>query len=182
MQPQHPSRRSIDERNVLVLQHHRLPAWVYRKLRRRCGSVARMGYDDAIQAGFLALIRAAELWKPELGKFTTYAVPSIRRKLLQEALKPRLRCKRLPDSERLPERPAVEPLSANERQRVRAAVAALPQPLRTVVECWVTEGQINRVTRLALGVSRQRVHQLRQTALADLRWRLQAWWASGLGA
>jgi RNA polymerase sigma factor (sigma-70 family) len=173
MRQQHMSRRSIEERNALVLEHQRLPAWVYNQLRRRWWPVARLGYEDATQAGFLALIRAAELWQPELGKFSAYAVTSIRRKMLAEALKPGLRCERLPEDEGLPERPAAEPLSANERRRVRAAVAALPPRLRTVVEGWVNEGQPNRVTGRALGVSRQRVHQLRQTALADLRWRLQ---------
>jgi DNA-directed RNA polymerase specialized sigma subunit len=74
----------------------------------------------------------------------------------------------------VPERPGVESLSANECQRVRAAIAALPPRLRAVMECWVNEGQTNRVTGLTLGVSRQRVHQLRQEALADLRWKLQA--------
>jgi RNA polymerase sigma factor (sigma-70 family) len=174
MRPQHPSRRSIEERNALVLEHRRLPAWVYRKLRRRWWPVARLGYDDATQAGFLALIRAAELWQPQRGRFTTYAVTSIRRRMLQEAAKPRLRCERLPDGEGLPGRPAAEPLSANECRRVRAAVAALPPHLRAVVEGWVTEGRPSRAAGRALGVSRQRVHQLRREALADLRWRLQA--------
>jgi RNA polymerase sigma factor (sigma-70 family) len=182
MRQQHPSRRSIEERNALVLEHRRLPAWVYLRLRRRWWPVARLGYDDATQAGFLALIRAAELWQPELGKFSAYAVTSIRRKMLQEALKPGLCCERLPEEESLPERAATEPLSAHECQRVRAAVAALPPRLRAVVEGWVNEGQANRATGRALGVSRQRVHQLRQEALADLRWRLQAWWTSGIGA
>jgi RNA polymerase sigma factor (sigma-70 family) len=141
--------------------------------------VARLGFDDATQAGFLALIRAAELWQPERGPFSTYAVTSIRRKMLHEALKPRLRCDRLPQDESLPERPAAEPLSANECQRVRAAVAALPPRLRAVVEGWVKEGQPNRTTGQTLGVSRQRVHQLRREALADLRWKLQAWWTCG---
>jgi RNA polymerase sigma factor (sigma-70 family) len=174
MRQLHPSRRNIEERNELVLEHQRLPAWVFNKLRRRWWPVARLGFDDATQAGFLALIRAAELWQPERGPFSTYAVTSIRRKMLNEALKPELRCERLPEDEGLPERPAAEPLSASECQRVRAAVAALPAHLRAVVEGWVMEGQPNRVTGLALGVSRQRVHQLRREALADLRWKLQA--------
>jgi hypothetical protein len=46
MPAQQPSRRSIQERNVLVVQHHGLPAWVYRKLRHGCECVARLGYDD----------------------------------------------------------------------------------------------------------------------------------------
>jgi RNA polymerase sigma factor (sigma-70 family) len=174
MRPQHPSRRSIEERNALVVEHRRLPAWVYQQLRRRWGPVARLGYQDATQAGFLALIRAAELWEPQLGTFSTYAVTGIRRKILQEALKPGLRCERLADDECVPERPAVEPLSASECQRVRAAIAALPPRLRAVLEGWVNERQTNRVSGLALGVSRQRVHQLRQEALADLRCKLQA--------
>jgi RNA polymerase sigma factor (sigma-70 family) len=182
MRQQHPSRRSIQERNVLVLEHQRLPAWVYQRLRRRWWPVARMGFDDATQTGFLALIRAAELWQPERGTFCAYAVTSIRRKMLHEALKPALRCERLPEDEGQPERPAAEPLSDNECRRVRAAVAALPPRLRAVVEGWVMQGQPNRATGQALGVSRQRVHQLRQEALADLRWKLQGWWTPGPGA
>jgi RNA polymerase sigma factor (sigma-70 family) len=168
-----PSRRSVEERNALVLGHRRLPAWVYLKMRRRWWPVARLGYDDATQAGFLVLIRAAELWQPQRGSFSTYAVTSIRRRLLHEALKPQLRCARLPDDENLPAPPAAEPLSANECNRVRAAVAALPPRLRAVVEGWVQEGRPNRGTGRALGVSRQRVYQLRREALADLRCRLQ---------
>jgi RNA polymerase sigma factor (sigma-70 family) len=182
MRQQQPSRRSIEERNALVLEHRRLPAWVFNQLRRRCWPVARLGFDDATQAGFLALIRAAELWRPERGAFTTNAVTSIRRRMLQEATKPRLRCDRLPDGESLPGRPAAEPLSAHECRRVRAAVAALPPHLRVVVEGWVMQGQANRATGRTLGVSRQRMHQLRRQALADLRWKLQAWWTCETGA
>jgi RNA polymerase sigma factor (sigma-70 family) len=182
MRQRHPSKRSVEERNALVLEHRCLPAWVYQQLRRRWGPVARLGYDDATQAGFLALIRAADLWQPQRGKFTTYAVTSIRRRMLQEATKPRLHCERLPSGEEVLERPAAEPLSAHECQRVRAAVAALPPELRVVVEGWVMQGRANRATGLAQGVSRQRVHQLRRAALADLRWRLQAWWTSETGA
>jgi DNA-directed RNA polymerase specialized sigma24 family protein len=94
--------------------------------------------------------------------------------MLQEAAKPRLRCQRLPDGADLPARPAAEPPSASECQRLRAAVAALPPHLRAAVEGWVTEGRPSRAAGRALAVSRQRLHQLRREALADLRGKLQA--------
>jgi RNA polymerase sigma factor (sigma-70 family) len=76
------------ERNALVLQWLPLVHWVVKRLYRPeiYGSSCPVTHEDAIQAGMLGLIRAAELYDSRRGtQFNTYAVrwieQSIRRAL-----------------------------------------------------------------------------------------------------
>jgi RNA polymerase sigma factor (sigma-70 family) len=79
--------RSLEERNVLVLQWQGLVKRVCKDLARKMPRLRmRLGCEDAEQIGFLGLIRAAELWKDEAmmaaegGKpvaFKTYAYRAV---------------------------------------------------------------------------------------------------------
>lgn len=79
--------RSVEERNALVLQWSGLPLFVYRRL-AHLKVVRRLDYEDAVSAGTLGLIRAAELWDESRGiQFDTYAFWAVRRSILTEANK-----------------------------------------------------------------------------------------------
>src|SRR6185295_16244465 len=72
-----PTLRVGAERDALVMQWQHLPAWAAKKL-WRLEAVKRFGFKDAVQAGFLGLIRAAEIWDRARGiKFKTYASRAI---------------------------------------------------------------------------------------------------------
>jgi RNA polymerase sigma factor (sigma-70 family) len=84
--PKSANRRGPAERDRLVLQFKHLPARVAARLRRH-PAVARLGFDDAVQAGFLGLLRAAELWDDSRGVlFLTYAYQSVKMSILKAAL------------------------------------------------------------------------------------------------
>lgn len=80
-----PSRRSVEERNALVVANRGLVSVVLRKLHP--DQLARLGgWDDAFQIGLLGLIRAAELYDETRGiEFTTYAVHGIARHVYNDA-------------------------------------------------------------------------------------------------
>lgn len=67
------SLRTIEERNRLVMDNQGLIRWVWNRNRHKA-CMRRLGEDDAISAGQLGLIRAAELFDESLDlKFSTYA-------------------------------------------------------------------------------------------------------------
>jgi RNA polymerase sigma factor (sigma-70 family) len=74
-----PSRRSLEERNALIVQWQYLPRHVAKALiRKGHAGVCRMGLEDAADAGMFGLIRAAELWDEARGVlFKTYAFRSV---------------------------------------------------------------------------------------------------------
>jgi DNA-directed RNA polymerase specialized sigma24 family protein len=77
---------ALTARNALVLQWANLPAYVYRKKLRHCPSVRALGCEDAVQEGYVALIRAAELWPHEHRHgFAGYAIRAIIRQLFKAA-------------------------------------------------------------------------------------------------
>jgi RNA polymerase sigma factor (sigma-70 family) len=82
----HQALRDILERNALVLEWLDLVPWAIYEKRPRLSRIARLlGYQDAMQEGRLALLRAAELWDSGKGTFSTYAVKCIRCRLLGKA-------------------------------------------------------------------------------------------------
>lgn len=83
-----PSRRSLSERNALIVEWQYLPRWVAKQcIKKGHPGVTRMGLEDAADAGMFGLIRAAELWDERRGiLFKTYAVASIWAALTRNAL------------------------------------------------------------------------------------------------
>lgn len=68
----------MKERERLILDHLRLVYYFARVYRGHCCRL-RLSKDDLIQEGSIALLRAADNFKPELGyKFSTYAASCIR--------------------------------------------------------------------------------------------------------
>lgn len=74
-----PALRSLEERNQLVLDNYRLPHYVIKRLlHSRPYNLRHLGLEDAAQIGYVALLRAADLWNPERGiTFSTYACRAI---------------------------------------------------------------------------------------------------------
>src|SRR4051794_20459050 len=76
-----PALRGTEERNALVLQHRYLPRYVAGRLAHH-PAVRRLGPEEAESLGYLALLRAAELYDPARGAtFCTYAYQCVARAL-----------------------------------------------------------------------------------------------------
>lgn len=72
------SLRSVQERNELMNQWSGLPVFMAKKIFKNRHAVNQCLFDDAVQAGQLGLLRAAELWQADRKiNFNTYACQSI---------------------------------------------------------------------------------------------------------
>src|SRR5262245_13792607 len=73
------SRAVMKSKEELVTENLRLAPYVVRRFMSRYRVPAALGMetDDLISEAFLALCRAADLWDPSRGKFSTYAVAAI---------------------------------------------------------------------------------------------------------
>ncbi len=82
-----PSKRSDAVRNALVEEHLGVLATVVRHLwaggKPMKALTQRLGdVDDVLSVGAMGLIRAAELWDPDIGPFEPYAYTCVRRTIL----------------------------------------------------------------------------------------------------
>ena len=78
-----PAVRDPDQVEALVEQFRYLPAHVLARTRRPCSCTAE-DLEDALQEGFLGLMRAAELWEPARGtKFGTYAFTAVQNRIIR---------------------------------------------------------------------------------------------------
>jgi RNA polymerase sigma factor (sigma-70 family) len=185
-----PAQRGLAERNALVEQYIYLPAWCIHALWAHNRPLRRLGWDDAVQNAALGLIRAADLWDPSKGTFTTYAAQSIRRHLIracqdiglihvpswvqrkgtrgpcrEHARRARV-CHGLPTegvvaaAARPPGVEAEEALEALDKLSARS---------RLVLERCVMGGQSYQAVADGLGITRERVRQIKVKALAALR-------------
>jgi len=82
-----PTVRDVPARNRLLEEHFWLPGFYYRNpgRGRGAGLIRCLTFDEAMSAGRLGMIRAAELWRPELGEFSTYAGGWIRGYMVLDA-------------------------------------------------------------------------------------------------
>jgi RNA polymerase sigma factor (sigma-70 family) len=77
MKQRQPSRRSTAERDALIAKGQGLVYFMIKRM-MSLGKIRHMGYEDAIQTGFVALILAAEYWDETKGiQFSTYASRTI---------------------------------------------------------------------------------------------------------
>lgn len=81
-----PALRGPQDRNALVEKNLSLVPWaIFHKRPRLRKSVRILGGNDAVQEGRLSLFRAAELWDPTKGAFSSYAVVAIRHGVMNAA-------------------------------------------------------------------------------------------------
>jgi RNA polymerase sigma factor (sigma-70 family) len=194
-----------------VLQYKHLPARVAARLRRH-PAVARLGFEDAVQAGFLGLLRAAELWDDSRGVlFLTYAYQSVKMAILKAALGDGLIAvplwvflrgdgKRHQEAVRRAQRYfslfnrndrhgyVWEPADRRDRIDRHDYLTALDalgglDPLEQDVIRWcVMDGQTLSSVGRRLGVSKEWVRQIRERGLAQLRRKLGVAEAESLSA
>jgi RNA polymerase sigma factor (sigma-70 family) len=173
----HPSLRSTTERNSLVENNLHLVAHA----RRVYFSDARgADAEDLDGVGYIALLRAAELYNPQTAAFSTYAVNSIWRQMLMERRRQVCGLIRIPDYITGQERadliellrPCGEPTgsladlshrpaSISDHDELRAAladaVAQLSGRAQAVARLRLQNGASNGEIAAALGVTRQAV-------------------------
>jgi RNA polymerase sigma factor (sigma-70 family) len=151
----------------VLVEHERLVHWVVHQQ-----WLGRLPYGAAVQAGRLALWRAAQGYDPQRGvAFSSYAVPAIRRAVWQAvaAAQPppgEVLCTAPPQAWADPECIVWGRLVA---VAVRSLVAQLPERLRMVIVAHygLAEGPPQTFAAIgqALGVTRQRAQQLHAEAL-----------------
>lgn len=188
------SLRTVEERNVLVEKWQRFPRRIAADLFQKFDFVRRLGMDEAVSAGFVGLIRAAELWDSSAGvKFSTYAYWSIRQRIIRDAevcqewLTPSRNSPAPPDFmrgfqvqhrhedcdrlclEAVSTEPEDESTDDVDNLDVRSALACLSKTDREVVVQHAMNGVPLAELAPGLGVSRQRVSQLWVRSLRKMR-------------
>jgi RNA polymerase sigma factor (sigma-70 family) len=154
------------------MQWSGLPAYVYRTLLRRCRGVRAIGYDDAVQEGYVALLKAAELWDPDRGPtFAGYAIRAIVNQLLDAADRWVTQVplnglgRDAPDASAPPR----DRLDADLEARLARALARLESREAEVVARCIQEGEPLRTVAARWRTSRQFVVYIKGQALARLR-------------
>lgn len=165
--------RSAEERDILVKQFYFLPQHIVNKLWGDA-SVRRLGHQDAIQIGFLHLIRAAELWEISRGiQFKTYAYKSVLCGILHACgqKKYKVYVQFSTPEELIPDRwyENKSPEMELEEEGVLAAINLLPERLKRIMLATCLESKTYTEVGKELHISKERVRQLRDKALKWLR-------------
>jgi RNA polymerase sigma factor (sigma-70 family) len=176
----------------LVLDNLRLAPYCVKRFtsRYRIPGVLGLDIDDLISEAFIALCRAAEMWDPQRGAFSTYAVVAIQNWLINVCKLDRVGIRNevemlsldspigdaeeerlmdlLPDSG-----PQLEDTVINRRlaSDLRVAVDELPDKDRRVIT-GLLHGHNPADLARAFGCSRQRIEQIQSRAYRRLRQRL----------
>jgi RNA polymerase sigma factor (sigma-70 family) len=157
--------------NRLMAQHERL---VQANVRRQCSG--QVAFEECLQAGRIGLWRAILGYQPERGwAFSSYAWPSISRAVWRVVREAQVRPVVGPGL-RQPRRGS-DPAVAYETEAVKQAlhdlVARMPEPLPQVMTASYGLDETGpsgvRPIGARLGLSRERVRQLRQEGLVWLR-------------
>lgn len=177
-------RDALDARNRLVEANTPLVLWCVKRLKDRTGTLSP---EEAECAGYLALIRAADLFDPDRGfSFTTYAVRVIRSRIFLEAFgdpsrfdKPKI----IPATDMaldgdylLNNIPAREDLSPDEqdelddkRRRLSRLLAQLPPRHRQAILLRYGQGLTHENIGRIMGVTKSRAQQIDAAGIWKLR-------------
>ena len=154
---------------------------VHAFIRRQGGGA--ISYEEALQAGRIGLWRAIEGYDPTRGTtFSTYAWVAIRRRICRRAdelsREPRIELKEIAASWVTPD-PVVEVEEKLIQDVLFDLVCQLPQRMGRVISGRYGLGEQPRCTLKdlgqELGVTKERVRQLQQEALAWLRHPAHSW-------
>jgi RNA polymerase sigma factor (sigma-70 family) len=162
-----------------------------KKWARMYASRFRLDYDDALAAAMLGLTDAVEKWEPKRGAFATVAILWVRARLNEELRRQRRRkavevndfdmriageeiggtfIDHAPDPAPSPEDELIE---ADELRHTRETVLPLLAKLsdreRTIIQRTAMGEETLEPVAADLGISRERVRQIRESALAKLR-------------
>ncbi len=179
----------MKSKEALITDNLRLAPYCVRRFlsRYRVPSMLGLDTEDLVSEAFLALCRAADMWDPERGAFSTYAVVAINNWLINvckldrasirneldtlsldtpvgEAEEERL-MDLLPDQGR-----GIEDvvLSRSLADDLRAAVRELPDRDREVMTALI-QGETPSDLARAFGCSRQRIEQIQSRAYRRLK-------------
>lgn len=187
----HTAVRNREERDAIVLQWQWLPRWVIGQ-HAKSDTIRILGNDDAESIGFLALLRAAELWSEDKGVlFKTYAIKSIWNRMRRECQErgyfvhmPTYRWKHggQPmrratgrEGEEYPVEPQAPPAYDDDLDReLAAAIRFLPAQDRAVIHLLFWEGLRGCEIARRMRLSKQRVNKIKTKALGRLRNLLKA--------
>jgi RNA polymerase sigma factor (sigma-70 family) len=165
-----------DSLNELMQQHERLVHWVVHRQ-----WLLTLPYEEAVQAGRRGLYRAILGYDPKRGvRFATYACQAIMKYVWKAVKSERRRIAREVPLGILVlyyDQPGVDPALLRDRRDIReslmALVKRLPKRLGTIIHTYYglkgDEPQTMQVIGERLGVTRERVRQLRNDALLWLR-------------
>lgn len=164
-----PSLRSVEERNRLVVEHQPLVRWTVHRFYPHPPEAR----EDRVAAGYHGLIRAAELWEPEKGTFSTYAVHWIRQAMQRDPLtgyRERPRATMTHDLETAAKvEQLTEPDPAEAACSVLHLLADLPEDERQAVQLRVCEGRLKQEVAQRLGLTRRQLDATVKSGLARLR-------------
>lgn len=193
--PRLPSRRSVEERNALVLANLGL-AYKAAYSCKACFGFVAVPLDDLIQEAILGLIRAAEIYDPAKAKFSTYATYACRR-AVQRCLAAQQLIRVPALSEREPRACHLEGIALNRNlqsldqalaiadraasctveqaektDQLRQAIEVLPPRYQRVLALRM-RGETLRFIGREMKLSRERIRQIQQKALKRLRKQLK---------
>jgi RNA polymerase sigma factor (sigma-70 family) len=182
----------MTSKEQLITNNLRLAPYCVRRFLSRYRIPAVLGLDteDLVSEAFIALCRAAEMWDPARGAFSTYAVVTINNWLINVCKLDRVSIRSeievlsldtpvgeseeerlmdlLPDQGRDLEE---EVMSRNLADELRAAVQELPDRDREVMTA-LLQGETPSELARAFGCSRQRIDQIQSRAFRRLKHRL----------
>jgi RNA polymerase sigma factor (sigma-70 family) len=181
-----PTLPSIEARNDLVVKNRGLVYHVVNRLIRRRPRLKRE-YDDMVSAGFIALMRAAERFQPQLGfKFSTFACRAIQWEILHEADRLRTqvryssldavdadgtdRASILPDGRQA--QPIDEASHREQRDCAEALLRRLPPRMAGILRARIMRGQTLKAIGEELGITKERVRQIELQAMNLLKKRV----------
>ncbi len=164
-----PPLRDREQCDALIRQWRPLVYFVLGKLRRK-PAVRLLHQDDAVACGLVALWRAAQSWREDgAASFQTWAFLIVRRELMDAARVPK---RHGPPTVSL----AYDPLAPQpgrdgwlNGEDLARQLARMPARERRTLEGLYLDGSTTADVAATLGVTKQRVLEIRDRALAHLR-------------
>ncbi|NLM71360.1 MAG: sigma-70 family RNA polymerase sigma factor [Synergistaceae bacterium] len=154
-----------DARDELIVSYRPLVFWLARRFTVRPSS-----YQDLIQEGMLALIRAVDRFEPERHlRFTTYAFHRIRGQMINFLQRSESRAPVPVDDEYLVVEDPFSPDVFETMLAVLDEMKRLPEREESVVRALLIDGKNAREVALERGIDVSHVYRLRRNALAKLR-------------
>jgi RNA polymerase sporulation-specific sigma factor len=158
---------SADERarDEIIVAYRPLVFWLARKFRVRPSS-----YQDLIQEGMVALIRAVDKFEPERHlRFTTYAFYRIKGQMVNFLQRSELKAPIPVDEEYLMPEDSFSPDSFETLIAVAEEMNRLPEKEEEVVRAILVEGQDAKEVARRRGIDISHVYRLKRNAVAKLR-------------
>ncbi|MBL3540398.1 sigma-70 family RNA polymerase sigma factor [Aminivibrio sp.] len=157
-----------DARDEIIIAYRPLVFWLARKFRVRPSS-----YQDLIQEGMVALIRAVDKFEPERHlRFTTYAFYRIKGQMVNFLQRSELKAPIPVDDDYLMPEDSFAPDSFETLIAVSEEMHRLPAREEDVVQALLVEGRDAKDVARKRGIDISHVYRLKRNGVAKLRKRL----------